>query len=383
MKHPYHIVSLSPDGKTLYAAAARQVDRISLESGDLKSTVVEESAKRTTTKKAEEKPVVKRTKYLPTSVSHVRSLQLSQGGKYLLATTDETKSLVLLDPTSLEVIKKVQYPKRPSALATDKDDKNVVLGDKFGDVYGESIENLLKVEGELKDEPVLGHVSMLTALALGYDAQNRTYVISADRDEHIRVSRFPASHVIEQFCFGHQQFVSSLLINDLDASVLFSAGGDDEVFVWDWLNGKQLQKLSLRDHVESYLNDAHVYVDKKGVVTPHKEITVASLQQAKGSPYLILNVESTSALVVLKIVDNRLEVASVFATGAHVISFSVAGSTVVTSEVGSAGVNVYSFADGVIAKSDQEVAFGSCEYEDESELISLFGTKQLRKRGEF
>lgn len=383
MKHPYHIVSLSPDGKTLYAAAARQVDRICLETGELKSVVVEESATRTTTKKSGDKPDVKRTKYLPTSVSHVRSLQLSKGGKYLLATTDETKSLVLLDPATLEVIKKVQYPKRPSAVATDKEDLNVVLGDKFGDVYGESVEDLLKVEGELKDEPVLGHVSMLTALELGYDAKDRPHVISADRDEHIRVSRFPAAHVIEQFCFGHQQFVSSLLVNDLDASILFSAGGDDEVFVWDWLNGKQLQKLSLREHVETYLNEAHIYVDKKGVATTHKEITVSSLQQIKGSPYLLLNVESTNALVVLKIVDNKLEVASVFATEGHVVSFSVAGTTLVTSEVGSEGVKTYTITEGVIAKSDKEVPFGSTEYEDKSELVSLFSTKQLRKRGEF
>ncbi|QNP98792.1 YALIA101S05e05248g1_1 [Yarrowia lipolytica] len=383
MKHPYHIVSLSPDGKTMYAAAARQVDRICLETGECKSTVVEESATRTTTKTGDKPAAAKRTKYLPTSVSHVRSLQLSKGGKYLLATTDETKSLVLLDPTTLEVIKKVQYPKRPSAVATDKEDLNIVLGDKFGDVYGESVEDLLKVEGELKDEPVLGHVSMLTALELGYDSKDRPYVISADRDEHIRISRFPASHVIEQFCFGHQQFVSSLLINDLDASILFSAGGDDEIFVWDWLNGKQLQKLSLREHVESYLNEAHIYVDKKGVATTHKEITVSSLQQIKDTPYLLVNVESTNAIIVLKIVDNKLEVASVFVTEAHVISFSVAGNLLVTSEVGSEGVKAYTITDGVVTKSDKEIPFGSCEYEDDSELISLFSTKSLRKRGEF
>ncbi|KAG5366973.1 tRNA (guanine-N(7)-)-methyltransferase non-catalytic subunit TRM82 [Yarrowia sp. B02] len=382
MKHPYHIVSLSPDGKTLYAAAARQVDRICLETGELKSTIVEESATRTTTKTGD-KPAAKRTKYLPTSVSHVRSLQLSKGGKYLLATTDETKSLVLLDPTSLEVIKKVQYPKRPSAVATDKEDANVVLGDKFGDVYGESVEDLLKMEGELKDEPVLGHVSMLTALELGYDSKDRPYVISADRDEHIRISRFPAAHVIEQFCFGHQQFVSSLLINDLDGSILFSAGGDDEIFVWDWLNGKQLQKLSLREHIENYLNEAHIYVDKKGVATTHKEITVSGLQQIQGSPYLVANVESTNALVVLKFADSKLEVVSVFPTEAHVISFTVAGNTLVTSEVGATGAKAHTITDGAISKSDKEIPFGSCEYEDESELVSLFSTKSLRKRGEF
>jgi hypothetical protein len=110
---------------------------------------------------------------------------------------------------------------------------------------------------------------------------------------------------------------------------------------------------------------------------------VSSLQQIKDTPYLLVNVESTNAIIVLKIVDNKLEVASVFATEAHVISFSVAGNLLVTSEVGSEGVKAYTITDGVVTKSDKEIPFGSCEYEDDSELISLFSTKSLRKRGEF
>jgi tRNA (guanine-N(7)-)-methyltransferase subunit TRM82 len=47
---------------------------------------------------------------------------------------------------------------------------------------------------------VLGHASLLTAMAL---TQDEKYIITADRDEHIRVSHYPEGYDIERFCLGH------------------------------------------------------------------------------------------------------------------------------------------------------------------------------------
>ena len=49
---------------------------------------------------------------------------------------------------------------------------------------------------------VLGHTSLLTTFFLTEDEK---YVISADRDEHIRVSWYPQGYVIERFCLGHKK----------------------------------------------------------------------------------------------------------------------------------------------------------------------------------
>lgn len=49
---------------------------------------------------------------------------------------------------------------------------------------------------------VLGHTSLLTSFLLTEDEQ---YIVSADRDEHIRVSWYPQGYVIERYCLGHKK----------------------------------------------------------------------------------------------------------------------------------------------------------------------------------
>ena len=51
---------------------------------------------------------------------------------------------------------------------------------------------------------VLGHASLLTTFLLTPDEQ---YIITADRDEHIRVSWFPQGYNIERYCLGHEKYV--------------------------------------------------------------------------------------------------------------------------------------------------------------------------------
>lgn len=92
---------------------------------------------------------------------------------------------------------------------------------------------------------LLGHVSMLTALVIG-ESEGRRYILTADRDEHIRVSRYiPQSYVIEGFCFGHTEFISSMVIPASRGDVLVSGGGDEDLFVWNWKSNKLLSKISI------------------------------------------------------------------------------------------------------------------------------------------
>lgn len=92
---------------------------------------------------------------------------------------------------------------------------------------------------------LLGHVSMLTSLVLGTSG-DRKFILTADRDEHIRVSRYvPQTHVIEAFCLGHREFVSEIITPPSRDDILVSGGGDEELFVWDWKAGELLSKTSI------------------------------------------------------------------------------------------------------------------------------------------
>ncbi|OCB91735.1 hypothetical protein A7U60_g992 [Sanghuangporus baumii] len=95
----------------------------------------------------------------------------------------------------------------------------------------------------LSDETLLlGHVSLLTTLILSEDEK---YIITADRDEHIRVSWYPEAYTIESYCLGHRKFVSALHRPSWDHSVLVSGGGDPDLKIWNWMEGKLLHEIPI------------------------------------------------------------------------------------------------------------------------------------------
>jgi tRNA (guanine-N(7)-)-methyltransferase subunit TRM82 len=104
---------------------------------------------------------------------------------------------------------------------------------------------------KFKHDLLLGHVSMLTDIVYA-SVDGRGYIITADRDEHIRISRAPPqAHIIEGFCHGHEEFVSRLCLTP--SGLLVSGGGDSHLFVWDWRAYRLQKKLQIRDTVLQYL----------------------------------------------------------------------------------------------------------------------------------
>ncbi|KAJ5448336.1 hypothetical protein N7445_003157 [Penicillium cf. griseofulvum] len=221
-------------------------------------------------------------------------------GKYVVIMTSEDKCVRVLsldNEGKLQQLSARTMPKKLSALTLTPDENNILSGDKFGDVYtfpliptGEYVKvqapakpyepsatnltvhtkrNLESLEQQMRQaalsknnqaervvlnfehQVIIGHVSLLTELIsvtrpADSTAGKRNYILTADRDEHIRVSRgVPQAHVIEQFCFGHTSFVSSLCVPSFEPKVLISGGGDSYLLVWDWLKNQILQKVKL------------------------------------------------------------------------------------------------------------------------------------------
>lgn len=113
---------------------------------------------------------------------------------------------------------------------------------------------------DFRHKLLLGHVSLLTDLACVYlvdetlpPSRQRSYILTSDRDEHIRVSRgIPQTHVIEGYCFGHTEFVAKLCIPTWNTKVLISGGGDDFLLIWDWISGTARQKVDLKSLINEF-----------------------------------------------------------------------------------------------------------------------------------
>ncbi|KAI9613055.1 hypothetical protein H4Q26_010329 [Puccinia striiformis f. sp. tritici PST-130] len=105
-------------------------------------------------------------------------------------------------------------------------------------------------EGAMKKTlpPIAGHVSVLTALAF-IPTDTSALLVTADRDEHIRISRYPQAWSIVGYLLGHRKFVAALLWlphpDPAHHGRLLSAGGDDALFVWDYLRGKVLHTVDV------------------------------------------------------------------------------------------------------------------------------------------
>jgi WD40 repeat protein len=151
-------------------------------------------------------------------------------------------------------------------------DRVVMYADKFGNVYSYPLAAHASVaartarrvqvsqlpvqqkgkEGGDEDEEsadgltlLLGHFSSVTSMTLDHTAQ---HIVTADRDEKIRVSRYPNAYNICTFCLGHTQFVSKVLVphsSHVTVPCVISAGGDGTVRAWHLTAGTQLGQFNL------------------------------------------------------------------------------------------------------------------------------------------
>ena len=219
--------------------------------------------------------------------------------------------------------------RRPCSIALTLDDSTILCADKFGDVYAlplipspadepggaskaevpeqdykpaataltvhsgrnrKTLEEQLKQKGKgapkskeaatFEHELLLGHVSMLTDIVYAR-VDGRSYIITADRDEHVRVSRGqPQAHIIEGFCFGHEAFVSRLCMTR--SGRLVSGGGDDDLFVWDWQACRLLKRLPIRDAVLAYLEPL-ADASSTGAIGAKLEVAVSGIWNVPGS----------------------------------------------------------------------------------------------------
>lgn len=232
-------------------------------------------------------------------------------------------------------------PKRPCALEVTPDNETILCADKFGDVYalpllGQTFEDVgvaesqsAMVEGEQtvetkrpaatsltvhtkrnrnallqqqivnRKEPqkkvvnfekqlILGHVSLLTDILCATLTQDsgrkRKFIITSDRDEHIRVSRgMPHAFIIENFCLGHTAFVSKMCLVPPMPELLLSGGGDDYLILWKWSTSEVIQYVDLKAPLTTFeaaaleLHDEEVRL-KRGSERDGRQVAVNDIK---------------------------------------------------------------------------------------------------------
>ncbi|XP_029386291.1 tRNA (guanine-N(7)-)-methyltransferase non-catalytic subunit wdr4 isoform X2 [Echeneis naucrates] len=222
----------------------------------------------------------------------ILAFAVSPSDKFL-ALTDDAKRLVLFhcDP-SWQCISIRYVVRRCTSLVFTQAEDELLVADKSGDVYSFSVEEPQR-EGELK----MGHLSMLLAVTMSPD--NR-YIITADRDEKIRVSHLKSPYNIQSFCLGHKQFVSALLVPSAQPHYLLSGSGDGTLMLWDYESGQRLQSLDLGELVDPPSSEFHK--DRKLTVSrinssPDGHYIAVQCERASSVQFLTLQQESEEKLV--------------------------------------------------------------------------------------
>ena len=143
----------------------------------------------------------------------------------------------------------------------------LVTGDLAGDAFAYSLTQASTEitakeaadEGRLQHRRLLlGHTaSMLTSVALctitrdqpNGNEEEEKFILTADRDEKIRVTAFPSTFEIRGFLFGHTAYVSCMTVMGHHC---FSCGGDSTLRVWDVGTCQELACLDLQADFEKF-----------------------------------------------------------------------------------------------------------------------------------
>ncbi|XP_030284093.1 tRNA (guanine-N(7)-)-methyltransferase non-catalytic subunit wdr4-like [Sparus aurata] len=213
-----------------------------------------------------------------TGSDKVLAFTVSPSGK-LLALTDDNKRLFLLHcEPSWRCISTRFVVRRCTSLRFSQAEDQLLAADKSGDVYSFSVVEPQK-EGELK----MGHLSMLLAVTMSPDDR---FIITADRDEKIRVSHLRSPYNIQSFCLGHTQFVSALLVPPGHPHWLLSGSGDGTLKLWEFESGRKLQSCDLTEPEETPSTEAD----------EQKKPSVCRISSSPDARYVAVQCERVSTL---------------------------------------------------------------------------------------
>lgn len=322
----------------------------------------------------------------PPIYNYIRCLQLTDDEAHLIGTTDSDKAIIIFkidfnNENCLTLIKRQAFPKRPCSISVADNNKTAIIGDKFGDVYKIGIDSEPAVE-EKTLKPILGHVSMLTDVLVA-ENNGKQYLLTSDRDEHIKVSHYPQTYVVKHWLFGHDEFISSMIFPP-NKNLLVTGGGDDSIFLWNWIDNQLLSTVNLRDHVEKYLTDAHYPPERFRNESSPKEISVVKLVRVENRVIVLL--ENVKCLISLIIEDEKtLQIEKVLDLSAPLVDISLSDKTIIGASDSDKLIRLFDTADLHEVENDVLATINAanpCDVASRDECYPLYNMNYLRKRSE-
>ncbi|XP_054161848.1 tRNA (guanine-N(7)-)-methyltransferase non-catalytic subunit WDR4-like [Oppia nitens] len=172
---------------------------------------------------------------------------------------------------------------------------SVICGHKSGDVFEYEMNDSYcnSQSGDYLDggRLLLGHCSMLLDVI---QTQNGKYLITTDRDEKIRVSRYPNTYNIETYCLGHKEFVSS--VGSFNDKILVSGSGDGSIRLWNINDGKQVNLLNCDPNEDNQTETRTQFAVKK-LVTNCDILCVSFFKQSVVNVYTYESTNLTIKLI--------------------------------------------------------------------------------------
>ncbi|KAJ1943068.1 tRNA (guanine-N(7)-)-methyltransferase non-catalytic subunit trm82, partial [Linderina macrospora] len=182
---------------------------------------------------------------------------------------------------------------------------------------------------------------------------DRPYVLTCDRDEKLRVSKYPNSYNIQSFCLGHTAFVTSVATAKFAVNNAVTGSGDGTVRLWDVESGELLQTMVLQDILARYRESEQEQekADRFGV------LRIRSIEEA--GEFIVI-VEDIPAVVIFPFANGILGAPQVVDIARAPTDLAIAGDRIVVSYVPAAEdakdvalVSVLKNADGQYVADDE------------------------------
>lgn len=164
----------------------------------------------------------------------ISDIVIASNCEYIAILTSTSKQLIIYNWPTFKTKRRYVLPRSASKIRFSPQSDYIFVADKTGDVL---MYDISKDDDGIK---LLGHLSLLLNVLQSSDAK---FIISSDRDEKIKVSRYPNTYNIHTYCLGHTEFVNHLEFLPNNNKYLTSTSGDGTVKCWDYLTGKMIYSI--------------------------------------------------------------------------------------------------------------------------------------------